>query len=62
MELKLHKWFKNIQWDLLSVKKYKPAAMPMISKRQRRNKPGINSPEKMNESFDSETKKFFVNF
>ncbi|WZN58634.1 cAMP-dependent protein kinase [Chloropicon roscoffensis] len=62
MELKLHKWFKNIQWDLLSVKKYKPAAMPMISKRRRRNKPGINSPEKMNESFDSETKKFFVNF
>ena len=61
-ELKNHKWFSNIPWDLLEVKKYKPHRMPAISKRRRKSVSQVESPDSQVMSFDSETKKFFVEF
>ncbi|QDZ24436.1 cAMP-dependent protein kinase [Chloropicon primus] len=60
LELKTHKWLKGIPWEMLAAKKYKPPHMPTISKRRRRSKPGIQNDTE--QSFDSETKNFFVNF
>ena len=63
-EIKQHKWFKDMNWELLEVKKLKPHRMPIISKRKRRASSGLeNSPESNpNYSFDSETKNFFEVF
>ena len=61
-ELKCHRWFKDINWELLQAKKFKPQRMPVISKRKRRPTHGLDSPESNMKSFDSEAKNFFMEF